>query len=77
MLNKKEFETKNKNKSLYTIHFPANSYAQIKSGEDTHFMSCDKKSDDNFIELTEDGIKDLFSGGYLCNYSQKLMKREQ
>ena len=57
MLNKKEFETKNKNS--YTIYLPANSYAQMKSGEDIHFMSCDKKSDDNFIELTEDGIKDL------------------
>lgn len=57
MLNKKEFETKNKNS--YTIYLPANSYAQMKSGEDTHFMSCDEKSDDNFIELTEDGISDL------------------
>lgn len=57
MLNKKEFETKNKN--LHTIYLPANSYAQMKSGEDIHFMSCDQKSKDNFIELTEDGIKDL------------------
>lgn len=57
MLNKKEFEAKNKNS--YKIYFPTNSYAQMKSGEDIHFMSCDEKSDDNFIELTEDGIKDL------------------
>lgn len=59
MLNKKEFEVKTKNKNLYKIYFPTNSYAQMKSGEDIHFMSCDKKSDDNFIEFTEDGIKDL------------------
>ena len=59
MLNKKEFEAKTKNKNLYKIYFPTNSYAQIKSGEDTHFMSCDEKSDDNFIEFTEDGIKYL------------------
>lgn len=57
MLNKKEFEAKNKD--LYTIYLPANSYAQMKSGEDTYFMSCNKKSDDNFIEFTEDGISDL------------------
>lgn len=57
MLNKKEFETKNKD--LHTIYLPANSYVQMKSGEDIHFMSCDKKSDDNFIELNEDGISDL------------------
>lgn len=57
MLNKKEFEAKTKD--LYTIYLPANSYAQMKSGEDTHFMSCDKKSKYNFIEFTEDGISDL------------------
>lgn len=57
MLNKKEFEAKNKD--LYKIYFPVNSYAQMKSGEDTHFMSCGEKTDNNFIELTEDGIKDL------------------
>lgn len=59
MLNKKEYEGRNKSKGTQRIYFPSNSYAQMKSGEDTHFMSCDKKSDDNFIELTEDGVSDL------------------
>ncbi|POH17982.1 hypothetical protein [Fructilactobacillus sanfranciscensis] len=49
MLNKKEFEAKNKDKDLYTIYFSTNSYAQMKSGEDIHFMSCNKNSKDNFI----------------------------
>lgn len=43
MLNKKQYENKNKDKEIYKIEIPDNSYLQIKTNKDIHFISSDER----------------------------------
>ncbi|WP_429971169.1 hypothetical protein ACQW5G_00600 [Fructilactobacillus sp. Tb1] len=69
MLNKRQYE--NDNQKVYKLYFPSNSFAQMKSGEDVHFMSNKDTSKDDFIEVDDEGLEML-----LQQITDKLCDRQ-